>query len=80
METSDDAEREVFLADDEEEEEDVEVNRMHFASVMGNPGAQLSRLNVNEDIDDDDNDEVDTNNRGGGLSSKAGIILVRRVI
>jgi solute carrier family 45 protein 1/2/4 len=45
--------------------------------VMGNAGAQLSRLDVdNSNSDLNGGDELQDNVSGGGLSAKAGIILV----
>lgn len=78
----DDDERQVFLApEDGDEDRDnnsrgssIELtpdSRHH--SIMGNPRAQLSLLNVDTDGDND------ASRNGGGLSGKAGIILVSGV-
>jgi len=76
METGDQSERELFLGGDDEDEDGEEEHRARAAAIMGHSGAQLSRLDVSGDVDDDDREGVDNENRRGRLSSKAGIILV----
>jgi solute carrier family 45 protein 1/2/4 len=84
-------ERRFLVGDDQEDEEDgdersrsqslhgerecgLEIGRQ---GVMGNPSAQLSRLDVH--VSNGDVSEVHDNVSGGGLSAKAGIILVRHL-
>ncbi|KAF9036322.1 major facilitator superfamily domain-containing protein [Panaeolus papilionaceus] len=82
--SSDDNEREIFLAgnlsDDDEDEERTEDQRR----MMGNSGAQVSRIRIREAEDEDYQLVSNGNGRGrserrgaeaGTLSSKAGIIL-----
>ncbi|KAF8994064.1 major facilitator superfamily domain-containing protein [Cyathus striatus] len=92
---SGEGEREVFLShgddasDDEGDDEDEELKTERSRSLLGNSGAQLSRIDVSASgriingVPEDD-DYVDLGRRGGereeggnggGLSAKAGIIL-----
>jgi solute carrier family 45 protein 1/2/4 len=87
-------ERRFLVGDDQDDEEDgderLRSQPLHGKresglergrqGVMGNPSAQLSRLDVhvsNGDVSGED--EVHDNVSGGGLSAKAGIILVRHL-
>lgn len=81
-ESTDQGERDMFLVGEEDESEDDGelVDRNEGADerrrVMGNSGAQLSRLDISAPTDEDE-DEDFGRNPDGGLSAKAGIILVR---
>lgn len=56
---------------------DEERDNVPRLGVMGNPAAQLSRIDVHTSNDHLNGGDIQDNVSGGGLTAKAGIILVR---
>lgn len=83
--SEDEGERDVFLPGEDEESEDGDEDRDEEAEerrrrILTHSGAQLSRIDVSDDLDDYEivgRDGSTAQGEGGGLSAKAGIILVR---